>query len=193
MKGPSWTQRARDAERIYRDAEPLYSLAELDAALRGMAAALNQRFSGGPPPVLLCAMVGAAVMTGRLLPMLEFPFELGYLHLTRYGHTTVGGHLKQVAPPSVDLAGRVTVLLDDILDEGDTLAAMRAACDAAGAASVYCAVLVDKQRSGRAACADLAMVRVPDRYVFGFGLDYKGYLRNAPGLFAVRSARPTSD
>ncbi len=182
----AWSHRAREACAILAGAERLYTLAEMDAALSAMAQRLNDLFCTRPPCVILCAMTGAVVMTGRLLPLLEFEFELGYLHLTRYGTATSGGQVEQLAVPTVALQDRAVILLDDILDKGGTLAAMCTTCFAAGAAELFSAVLIEKDCArDTAVVADLTMLRVPDRYVFGYGLDYKGFLRNAPGLFAV--------
>jgi hypoxanthine phosphoribosyltransferase len=77
-------------------------------------------------------------------------------------------------------------VIDDILDEGLTLAAIVARCREEGARRVWTAVLVEKQRA-RAVdfTADFVGLTVPDRYVFGYGMDYKGYLRNARGIYAV--------
>ena len=167
----------------------------MDRALADMAAALNRRFQDRPPPVLLCAMTGALVMTGKLLPMLEFAFELDYLHLTRYAGATRGGQMQRKSGPNLPLAGRTALLLDDILDKGVTLAAMQRICRETGANEVYSAVLIEKlcPREVSVQC-DFAALQVPDRYVYGYGLDYKGFLRNAPGLYAVApAAGPGSD
>jgi len=86
------------------------------------------------------------------------------------------------------LSGRVVVVVDDILDEGLTLTEILDWCRGAGAARVYSAVLVHKRHDRKPGLrrADFTGLEVPDRYVFGYGMDYRGYLRNAPGIFAVR-------
>lgn len=81
------------------------------------------------------------------------------------------------------------LIIDDILDEGHTLAAIVEYCRDAGAENVYTAVLLDKQHDRKAypgMRADFTGLDVEDRYIFGYGLDYKGYWRNAAGIFALK-------
>ena len=133
-------------------------------------------------------MTGGLVISGKLLPRLNFPLQIDYLHATRYREQLAGSELHWIRHPSVPLQGRHLLILDDILDEGETLAQVVAYCEAEGAASVRTAVLVDKQhdrRSDLLAMADFTGLFADDRYLFGYGMDYKGYWRNAPGIFAV--------
>lgn len=186
-----WQQRAVEAATVFRHAKRLHDLAAMDQALARVAQALNDRFEDQPPPVLLCALTGAMVMTGRLLPLLSFLFELDYLHLTRYGNSVSGGDLRNKSGPTLQLKGRTVLLVDDILDKGTTLAQMWHICQEAGASAICAAVMVEKlcPREVDVAC-DYAAIQVPDHYVFGYGLDYKGFLRNAPGLYAVANDTP---
>lgn len=140
-------------------------------------------------PVLLCAMVGGLVTTGQLLPRLDFPLQLDYIHATRYRDQMQGGQIEWVTMPRISLKDRVVLVIDDILDGGITLAEAVNYCRSQSAQSIYSAVLVDKQRERPAEGlkkADFTGVTVPNRYVFGCGMDYKGYLRNAPGIYAVK-------
>jgi hypoxanthine phosphoribosyltransferase len=137
-------------------------------------------------PLVLCVMTGAVIAAGRLLPRLDFQLQLGYLHATRYRGATRGGELAWLHRPSATIRGRHVLLVDDILDEGLTLDAAARACREDGAVSVRTAVLIEKERAR--ACdieADYIGVRTPDLYLYGYGLDYKDYFRNAPGIYAV--------
>lgn len=80
------------------------------------------------------------------------------------------------------------LVIDDIFDEGDTLKAIVAEVRRQGAAAVYSAVLVNKRHDRKAAglTVDFVGLEVPDRYVFGCGMDYKEYWRNLPAIYAVR-------
>ena len=158
---------------------------EVEAAMDHMAGAITADLAD-LDPVVLCIMTGGIIVTGRLLARLQFPLRLGYLHATRYRGATRGGDLDWLHRPSQEIRGRHVLLLDDILDEGLTLEAADRACREDGAASVRGAVLVEKDRERACAYrADYVGVRVPDRYVFGYGLDYRGYFRNAAGIYAV--------
>lgn len=150
-----------------------------------MAAELTPRLEACDP-VMLCMMLGGMVPATKLLDRLGFMIELDYVHATRYGDRTRGGGLKWIRPPQANLRDRVVVVVDDILDEGVTLAAVLQACASAGARLVHTAVLVDKQRPRAVDVqVDVVGLTVPDRYVFGYGMDYRGYLRNADGIYAL--------
>jgi len=149
---------------------------------REITARLADRF-----PLALCVMRGSVIFTGQLLPQLRFPLELDYVEVTRYGASTLGGELSWRVAPGAAVAGRVVLVLDDILDEGHTLAAIREKIVALGASRVFTAVLSEKD-TGRAkpARADFTGVKLPNRYVFGCGMDVKGAWRNLPEIYALK-------
>jgi hypoxanthine phosphoribosyltransferase len=113
--------------------------------------------------------------------------QIDYLHATRYQDNTQGSELEWHRLPALSLHEREVLILDDILDEGATLAAVVAHCRAQGAARVLTAVLVDKrhERKVPGIHADFVGLRAVDRYLYGYGMDYRGYLRNAAGIYAV--------
>jgi len=157
----------------------------MERAMDRMAAAIT-RALGGRDPLILCVMTGAVVVVGRLLPRLEFQLRLDYLHATRYRGATAGGELVWLHRPSEAVRGQHVLVVDDILDEGLTLEAAVRACREDGAASVQSAVLVEKDRPrANDFSADFVGVKVPDLYVYGCGLDYRGYFRNVDGIYAV--------
>lgn len=169
---------------MLQKADRLYAPADVEAALDRMGREIERELAAADP-LLVCIMTGGVVPFGKLIPRLQFPFEIDYVHATRYGDKLRGGELHWRVPPSQNPAGRTVLLVDDILDEGETLAAIEARYRAEGARAVYKAVLVVKQRQRSADVAvEFRGLDVPDRYVFGYGMDYKGYLRNAPGIFA---------
>lgn len=175
-----------ESQQVMKEADLLCSPEQIAAALDRMAVQIKQQL-GEQNPLVLCVMTGGVVPTGMLLPRLDFPLTLDYIHATRYGHNTQGGELEWIVRPSKPLKDRVVLLIDDILDEGLTLEAIIHDCKNAGAKAVYSAVLVEKIRQRPTAIkADFVGVDVEDRYLFGYGMDYKGYLRNAAGIFAVK-------
>jgi len=175
-------------------AERLYSPREVDAALDRMAADIARRLSGRDC-VVLSLLQGGIVPTGMLLPRLDVSLELDSVHVTRYRNTTRGGDVEWRTHPRTPIKDRHVLLIDDILDEGHSLAAVRAWCRAEGARDVLIAVLVDKEhdRKHPEVVADFVGLQVPDRYVFGYGMDYRGWYRNAPGIFALAGAAPATD
>jgi hypoxanthine phosphoribosyltransferase len=172
---------------IRAQARQLFSLEELDQAIARMAAEISADLAE-QDPLLMTVMNGGVFLAGRLLPLLDFPLEVDYLHATRYRGDTSGGQIQWLATPETPLLDRHVLILDDILDVGSTLLAIIEACQAQKPASVRTAVLVDKCHDRKAAPglkADYTGVEAEDAYLFGAGMDYKGYWRNAPGLFAV--------
>lgn len=173
---------------VMENADCLISHEEVERALDRMAEQITADL-GDKLPVFYCVMNGGLITTGHLLTRLGFPLEVDYLHATRYRGNTRGGELFWRVSPEIPMADRHVVIVDDILDEGTTLAAILAYCREAGAASISTAVLVDKRHDRKAVPglkADYCGLEVVDRYVFGFGMDYKGYWRNAPGIFAPK-------
>ena len=178
----------KQIQHIFDTADLLYSQADIEHALDQLAFAITEQFSD-LNPVVLCVMNGSVVVTGHLLPKLHFPLELDYIHASRYGEKTVGSELKWLHKPITPLANRTVILVEDIFDEGVTMQALRKYCQQAGASSVSCVTLIDKEHANKVGIQpEFIGLTVPDRYVFGFGMDYKGYWRNAPGIYAVKEA-----
>lgn len=156
----------------------------IQAALDRMAEEIT-RVLAAADPLVLVVMQGGVIPAGQLLPRLDFPLRLDYVHATRYREQTRGGELHWLKSPP-PLAGESVLILDDVLDEGITLAEIVSACYRQGAKQVYTAVVVEKRRPRQVPLvADFIGVRVEDKYLFGYGMDYKGYLRNANGIYAV--------
>ncbi len=175
----------QEAEAVYAKADLLHSRQAVDAALDRMAGAISTQL-GDTNPLVLCVMIGGLIPAGSLLARLDFPMQIDYIHATRYRGNTQGGTLRWVAKPACSMKDRVVLLIDDILDEGITLAAIIDECKADGAHAVHTAVLVEKLHDRKNGLkATFKGLDVEDRYVFGYGMDYKGYLRNAPGIYAV--------
>ena len=137
-------------------------------------------------PLVLGVMRGSVMFAGQLLPQLRFPLHFDYLDVTRYGAATVGGQITWKVSPGTAVAGRVVLVIDDILDEGHTLASVREKLLQAGATSFYSAVFADKDIGRlKPISADFVGIRVPNRYVFGFGMDVYGAWRNLPAVYAL--------
>ena len=176
-----------EARRLLAEAEELFSADEVRAAVARMAKDISAKLED-EFPVVLSVMGGAAIFTGQLLPLLEFPLEFGAIEVTRYNNDIQGREITWRLPPRDNVRDRTVLVVDDILDEGITLAAIRKRLLEMGARKVYSAVFADKD-IGRAkpVSADFVGVRVPNRYVFGFGMDAYGLWRNLPAIYALRN------
>ena len=179
---------ARSAWTFLENSDLVCSEHEIQTAIARLAAEIDARLREAYPMVLV-VMGGAVVFAGQLLPRLRFPLDLDYVHATRYGAATRGGGIAWRVNPPEDVRGRTVLLLDDILDHGKTLSAIREQLLAQGAARVLSAVLVEKELAApKPIRADFVGVRIPDRFVFGCGMDAKGYWRNLPEIRAMRGA-----
>jgi len=177
-----------EANRVMDEADLLVAEADVVAAIARIAEEITAELQDSNP-VLICCMNGGLVFSGQLLTKLVFPLQVDYVHATRYGHEVNGVALDWKVRPQIDLHGRIVVLLDDILDEGVTLGAIADYCVQQGAAKIMMAVLVEKLHLRKVVPgmrADFTGIEVGDRFLFGYGLDFKGYWRNAPGIFALK-------
>ena len=176
---------AQQAHEALTHAKCCYTKQQVEQAIDKMATEITQRLKD-KNPLLLCVMNGMLIVTGQLLLRLDFPLHYDYLHATRYKGETRGGELQWLSRPSRSLFDRHVLIIDDILDEGITLSELVNYCEAEGAATVQSAVLVEKLHGRKHFDkADYVGLQVEDRYVFGYGMDYHGYLRNLPGIYAV--------
>jgi hypoxanthine phosphoribosyltransferase len=174
---------ARD---VLRQAEMIRSADEVRAAVLQVAAEINLRLADAYP-LVLSVMGGAAIFTGQLLPLLDFPLDFDYVHVSRYGKGQQGGALCWKIEPGENVAGRTVLVLDDILDEGETLAAIRRRVQELGAGGFYSAVFADKLNGkAKPIHADFTGMELPDRFVFGFGMDIQGAWRNLPAIYAMK-------
>ena len=177
-----------EAWRLLETADEVCSADCVKAEVSRMALEITAAL-GTRHPLVLVLMRGGIVFAGQLLPQLRFPLHLDYLDLTRYGSGTQGGEIFWRVSPGTTVAGRAVLVVDDIVDEGHTLAAVRSKLLEAGAADVLIAVFSEKEL-GRAkpVKADFVGIRLPDRYVFGFGMDVHGEWRNLPAVYALKDS-----
>ena len=176
----------KEIKYIQATADLLYSEKEVETALDKMAEQINVLLADRNP-LLLCVMNGGIVVAGKLITRLKIPLTIDAINASRYQNQTSGGSIEWVLKPGMPLKDRTVLIIDDILDEGLTLAAIYQYCLDQGATSVYSAVLVDKILDHeKPITADFVGLEVANRYLFGYGMDYKGYLRNVPGIYACQ-------
>ncbi|MFC3551267.1 hypoxanthine-guanine phosphoribosyltransferase [Lysobacter cavernae] len=173
------------------NADLIFDRATLEQAIARMAQPIRADYSNDDVPVYLTIMHGGLPFAAQLameLGALGLDLEFDYLHATRYRGATSGGELTWKHRPATPLQGRRVLLADDILDEGHTLAAIRSWCLEQGARDVRIAALAVKahDRCVPGIHADYVGVEVPDRYVFGYGMDYHEQGRNLPAIYALK-------
>jgi hypoxanthine phosphoribosyltransferase len=176
----------KEIKYIQETADLLYSEQQVEAALDKMAEQINTALAD-LNPLILCVINGGIVVAGKLITRLTIPLTLDAINATRYQNNTLGGNVEWLLKPKTPIKDRNLLIIDDILDEGLTLLAIKDYCLEQGAASVYSAVLLDKNLGRvKPVSADFIGLQVENRYLFGYGMDYKGYLRNAPGIYACK-------
>jgi len=168
------------------NSDPVSSAQEVEAAVARLAREIDAKLRGAYP-LVLAVMGGAVVFAGQILPRLRFPLDFDYIHATRYGAATQGAQIEWRVTPPPAIKGRAVLVLDDILDGGDTMAAIRDRLLGLGASSFHCAVLVEKVLNrAKPIAADFVGLRVADRFVFGCGMDARGLWRNLPEIRAMK-------
>ena len=177
---------AQKARQMLADAELIHSEAVVQSALNDVAQVIRERLAD-KNPLVLCVMTGGVIFCGQLLPKLDFPLDFDYLHATRYGPETQGGKISWRMAPWTSVKDRIVLVIDDILDEGITLAAVKESLTRLGAAEVLLAVFTDKLNGKeKPISADFCGLTVPDRFVFGYGMDVDGAWRNLPAIYAMK-------
>jgi hypoxanthine phosphoribosyltransferase len=178
---------AVDPLQYLQQAELIHSAQAVNQAISTIAEQLNRDYIA-EPPIVLCVMGGAVYFTGQLLPKLQFPLELDYVQASRYHGGTEGKTLQWIVKPKDNISCRKVLILDDILDEGITLQAIVEQCQLLGASEIKTAVLVEKNLSKtKPIHANYVGLTVPNRYVFGCGMDVYGWWRNMPAIYALNN------
>jgi hypoxanthine phosphoribosyltransferase len=174
------------ARELLAQSEVIHSAAAVQTALHRVAREIDAQLAG-QHPLVLSVMGGAVVFSGQLLPLLGFPLDFDYLHVSRYGDAQQGGELHWKVAPRENVRGRVVLVLDDILDEGETLHAIKQRVLALGAKAFYSAVFADKDNGKtKPIAADFVGLTLPNRFVFGYGMDIHGAWRNLPAIHALK-------
>jgi len=184
------------AQQVLEQAELIYTAEQISLAIDDLARQINQQLQNVQEPVIaMPVMNGGLILSGHLLTRLKIPLLVDYLHATRYRDKTFARELKWKAKPQQSLKGKTLLIIDDILDEGYTLEAVRDYCIEQGARQVFSVLLVEKNHPRHKANikGDFIGLQVDDRYVFGFGMDYKGYHRGLNAIYAVSDSHIESD
>lgn len=175
-----------EAWKILNEAQEICSKELVSDTVHKLAAQLSEKFSDSYP-LVLSVMGGAVIFTGQLLPLLRFPIEFDYIHATRYGDKTHGSQLQWRVLPKENVSGRIVIVVDDILDEGSTLAEIKNKVLELGAKEFYSVVFCEKELDKtKPIKADFCGLKVPNEYVFGFGMDAYGAWRNLPAIYALK-------
>ncbi len=171
---------------VRENADEVISEQNINQAIDKVANQIEKKINN-EVPVFLCVMKGGLMFTAALMQRIKAPLVLDYVHVDRYRNKTQGSSIHWHKEPDTNLKGRLVIIIDDILDEGYTLQELIAYCHAKGAKNVLSAVLLKKKLANKPVDIepDFQGMEVVDRYVFGWGMDYKGYLRNQSSIYVI--------
>jgi hypoxanthine phosphoribosyltransferase len=139
---------------------------------------------------VISVLKGSCIFASDLIRRIPIPLELGFCACSSYGSGTTSGELKvNFLPEENEVVGRNLLLVDDILDTGKTMHALKKEFLARGAADVKSCVFLDKpSRRALDFEADFKVFEVEDLFVVGYGLDYAGRYRNLPYVGSLKPA-----
>jgi hypoxanthine phosphoribosyltransferase len=180
-------QKINELNTLLEEADCLVNTKQINDALDIMAQKITNDLSK-KIPLVICVMNGGLIPSAALLERLHFPLELDYIHATRYGMETEGSSLKWLNYPQSELKNRDILVIDDLFDQGHTLQAIKQWFQDQGANKVYTATIANKvhNRKVENMRPDYIGLNVEDRFLFGYGMDYQGYFRNLPAIYAVK-------
>jgi hypoxanthine phosphoribosyltransferase len=180
----------QEIEKTLRNSECLISSIEVAAAYERLAAQLNLHYVG-LNPIVMVVMNGGLIPAGQLLTHLTFYHRMHYIHASRYRDNEGTSELDWKFKPDVSIEGEHVLLIDDIFDEGITLKAIVEELGKEKPLSIESCVLLNKQHDRKVAGFDVDFVGidVADRYVYGCGMDFHGYLRHLPGIYAIKEGK----
>ena len=160
---------------------------ELKARIQEMGDALYEKFEG-KNPLFLSVLKGSFVFMADLVRACQLKSDVEFIAVSSYENaTTSSGRVQITHDLQQDITGRHLIIVEDILDSGNTLAFLKDYFMTKGAASVTIVTLLDKpSRRTKAITADLAGFVVPDEFVVGYGLDYAQEYRNMPYIGVLK-------
>ena len=166
----------------------LFTAEQIQERVRAMA----RMIASAPlvPNVAMPVLVGGFVFAADLIRALAWEgvaLDVEMIWLRSYGDKRVASAISMIAGPSEQIAGRHVLVIDGVLDAGRTIAKAVSLIEAAGAASVQVAVILDKQRSDAVAKADYVGFPVGNDFVIGYGMDDAGRYRGLPYIGKVPS------
>jgi hypoxanthine phosphoribosyltransferase len=175
---------------VHEDIESvLFTESEIVAGIDRVAASVTEAYRGRDFTVV-SVLKGACIFSSDLIRRIPIPLELAFVSASSYGDGTEAGELKlNFLPTNQEIEGRNLLLVDDILDTGNTLNRLSAALAERGAAEVSTCVFLDKPARRQVDFeADFRCFEVEDLFVVGYGLDYAGRYRNLPFVGALHQA-----
>ncbi len=156
-------------------------------AVDDVAERMNEDFRGCQDiPVLLCVLNGSIMFTAELMKRLEFNCEIVSVKLTSYNGTSSTGRVKQAMGLTADITGRRVIIVEDIVDTGNTIVELKRILKDAGASeSVVCTLLFKPDSYTKDVPLEYVAMQIPNDFIVGFGLDYNEIGRNLKDIYIL--------
>lgn len=160
---------------------------DIIAATEEVSRKVNDYYRGSEDiPVVLCVMNGALLFAGELLPRLDFPLQLMSVKLSSYEGTESTGMIREIGHITGDVSGRRVLVVEDIVDTGNTVKYIGQLLKAKGASEVkYCTMLLKPDVFKNSFPLDFVGMEIPNRFIVGFGLDYNELGRNLKDIYVL--------
>lgn len=167
--------------------KPYISNEEIEKAIDKVAEKLNGDFGGSDEiPILLCVLNGSIMFTGELMKRLNFHCQLVSVKMTSYEGTSSTGHVKTAMGLTADITGRKVIIVEDIVDTGETIVELKRILKEKGAKESYiCTLLFKEEAYKKDAKIDYAAINIENRFIVGFGLDYNELGRNLKDIWIL--------
>ena len=166
---------------------PFLTYDRISAAIDKVADEINADFEGCEDfPVLLCVLNGSIMFMGELMKRLNFNCQVVSTKLTSYEGTHTTGEVKQATALTADITGRRVIVVEDIVDSGNTIVALKRILEEKGASESYiCTLLLKPEAYKKDVKVDYVAMEIPNDFIVGFGLDYDEYGRNLKDIYVL--------
>ena len=160
---------------------------EISKAIDKVAEKINSDFNGCEDiPVLLCVLNGSIMFMGELMKRLDFNCQIVSTKLTSYDGTSSTGKVKQALGLTADITGRRVIIVEDIVDTGNTIVELKKILADAGASeSRICTLLYKPEACRKDLTLDYVAMEIPNDFIVGFGLDYDELGRNFKDIYTL--------
>jgi hypoxanthine phosphoribosyltransferase len=166
---------------------PFIKYEKIIEAIDGVAEKINKDFEGCQDvPVLLCVLNGSIMFMGELMKRLNFNCQTISIKLTSYEGTSTTGRVKQALGLTADITGRRVIVVEDIVDTGNTIVELKnILADKGAAESKICTLLLKPDAYKKEEPIDYVAMEIPNDFIVGFGLDYNEIGRNLKDIYVL--------
>lgn len=170
-----------------KEFELFLSQETIEKAIDKIAAAMSKDLEG-KNPLFICVLNGSFMFASELMKRISTPSELSFVKMTSYDGLASSGDVREVYGLEEDVTGRTLIIIEDIVDTGNTMVRMIGELSAKGAKEVKVATMLLKPEALiNDVKLDYVALEIPSDFIVGYGLDYDGYGRNFPDIYKIRN------